>query len=303
MGFISGADKTNIDLLYGGMPRLPDIGEEIYSKDFSVKLGGGVCATLINLARLGLDTKLITELGDDMFSLFAKREYEKLGVNLCNIYDDDGIPVNITSAVILENDRSFISYGSGGIADTEEKRNKIYEYEKGADIVLMHTDPLINEYKKLKSEGAVLILDTGWDDSLSVEKYREYLKTADYYTPNRKEALKITGADSIEEAATILNRFFPDVIIKLDSEGCLHYDGKEFTLIKSIREFRHVDSTGAGDAFLAGFTYGICKGYTVKDSILLGNITGGKAVTETGALSAYVNEEELLNIYNKNRLR
>ncbi len=302
MGYISGADKTNIDLLYGGMPRLPDVGEEIYSRDFSVKLGGGVCATLINLARLGLETRIITELGDDMFSAFAKSEYEKLGVTLCNLFDGGDIPVNVTSAVILENDRSFISYGKGGIADSKEKRDKIYAFEKGSDIVLMHTDELISEYKRLKNEGTVLILDTGWDDGMSLEKYSEYLETADYYTPNRKEALKITGKDTVEEAAKALHAYFDDVIIKLDSEGCLYYDGKEFTLIPSISEFKHVDSTGAGDAFLAGFTYGIYKGYPVRDSILLGNITGGKAVTETGALSAFVNEEELIKIYKKNPL-
>ncbi len=296
MPFIAGADKTNVDLLYSGMPRIPGVGEEIYAENFEIKLGGGICATLINLARLGIDTKIITELGQDMFSSFAKKEYDKLGCELCNIYEGSEIPVNITSAIILDNDRSFISYGSEGFCKNKET---IYALEKGAKIVFMHTDGLIEEYKKLKNEGSILILDTGWDDTLSIEKYEEYLNTADYYTPNRKEALKITGADNIEKAAEILSNYFENVIVKLDSEGCLLYDSEGSAIIPAINEFKHVDSTGAGDAFLAGFAYGIFKGYSVKGSVLFGNITGGKAVTKTGALSAYLNEDELLKYFDK----
>ena len=48
-------------------------------------------------------------------------------------------------------------------------------------------------YRKLHEEGAILIFDMGWDDELSFEKYGDYLRLADYYTPNTKEALKITG--------------------------------------------------------------------------------------------------------------
>ena len=32
MSFIAGAGTTNIDLLYTGMPRIPDVGEELYSE-------------------------------------------------------------------------------------------------------------------------------------------------------------------------------------------------------------------------------------------------------------------------------
>ena len=56
MDFISGAGATNVDLLYQGFDRLAGVGEELYCKDFSLQLGGGLPATLINLGRLGIDT-------------------------------------------------------------------------------------------------------------------------------------------------------------------------------------------------------------------------------------------------------
>ena len=60
-----------------------------------------------------------------------------------------------------------------------------------------------------------------------------------------------------------------------------------------------MDSTGAGDAFLSGFMYGLFYDYDIKDCVLFGNITGGKAVTKVGALSGYVNEKELIELSKK----
>ena len=52
------------------------------------------------------------------------------------------------------------------------------------------------------------IFDTGWEDDLTLEKYRDYLEIADYYIPNQKEAMKITGTSSVEAAADVLSEFF-----------------------------------------------------------------------------------------------
>ena len=74
--FIAGIGCTNVDILYSGIDRLPNEGEEIYAKHFSLQLGGGVPATLINHGRLGIKTKIATELGDDIFSNYARQEFE-----------------------------------------------------------------------------------------------------------------------------------------------------------------------------------------------------------------------------------
>ena len=77
MAFIAGAGATNVDLLYENMPRIPNIGEEIYTDTFSLQLGGGLPATLINAGRLGIEARIATELGKDIFSEFAKGKFEE----------------------------------------------------------------------------------------------------------------------------------------------------------------------------------------------------------------------------------
>ena len=111
MSFIAGVGITNVDLLYQNMPRIPAAGEEVYTDRFSLQLGGGLPATLINLGRLGVPTRIATELGDDLFSGFAKAQFEANLVQPMNLYHGSDIPLNITSAIILKNDRSFITYG------------------------------------------------------------------------------------------------------------------------------------------------------------------------------------------------
>lgn len=299
MDFIAGAGATNVDLLYQGFDRLADIGEELYCKDFSLQLGGGLPATLINLGRLNIKTKIATELGTDIFSDFAKQKFAENGVSPTNLYKGDKIPLNITSAIILPNDRTFYTYGKGSIEPDDNALDTFYNMAKGAKICMMQLGGFLPVYKKLKEEGTLLVLDTGWDDEMSFEKYDEYLQTADYYTPNRKEALKITGADNEKDAARALKKYFDKVVVKVDADGCIGIDENDEFFCPSVSEFINVDSTGAGDAFLAGFMYGLFYDYSLKDCIEFGNITGGKAVTKVGALSAYLSENELLEYKNK----
>lgn len=296
MSFIAGAGATNVDLLYEDMPKIPDVGEEIYTDKFSCQLGGGLPATLINIGRLGIESKIATELGGDMFSAFASEQYKKNNVEPMNIYKGSSIPLNITSAIILKDDRSFITYGKGSIEPDDEAKESFYNMAHGAKICLMQPGGFIEVYKKLKSEGTLMVLDMGWDENMSVEKYSDLLDTADIYTPNRKEALRITGAANENDAADALKKYIDRVIVKVDKDGCIGIDNGERFFVKSVEKFKNKDSTGAGDAFLAGLCYGLFYDYPLKDCIEFGNITGGKAVTAVGALSAYVTEKELLEL-------
>ena len=296
MSFIAGAASANVDLLYQNMPRLPAPGEESYTEEFSLQLGGGLPATLINLGRLGVPARIATELGDDLFSRFAAEEFEKNGVSPLNLYHGEKIPVNITSAVILKDDRSFISYGKGDMESDDAAREAFYEMARGAKICLMNSAAFTDVYRRLKAEGAVMVLDMGWDDGLTFEKYGALLEIADYYTPNRKEAMKLTGCGDPFDAARALKKHFRKVVVKVDKDGCIGIDGDEEFFVGSVDMFRNVDSTGAGDAFLAGFCYGLYHDYPLLDCIEFGNITGGKAVTKVGALSGFVTEPELLDI-------
>lgn len=287
--FVAAFGKLNCDLLFAGMPRIPNEGEEIYSKDFKVCLGGGLPATMINCARLGVPARLGTFLGDDMFSDFAKGELLKYGVEYVP-FKSTSYPLNITSAIITERDRTFVSYG-GTENYTDEMLRKIYEVLKGAKIVAMQ-EKILPVYEQLKKDGTVLVLDTGYSEDMSIDNLRDYIKIADYYTPNIDETEKITGTRDYKKALDFLRDYFEKPIVKLGREGCAGFDGDYF-VVPEIEEFSCVDATGAGDAFLAGFITGLYNGEDFRKCILMGNITGGKCVTGVGCLTEYLTKDEL----------
>lgn len=295
MSFVAAFGKLNVDLLYSGMPRIPNEGEEIYSKDFRVCLGGGLPATMINCSRLGVPAKIGTFLGDDMFSQFAKGELIKSGTQY-EIFESTNYPLNVTSAIITSTDRTFVSYG-GTETYSDKMLEKIYNALKGAKVVAMQ-EKIIPVYKELKKDGTILVLDTGYSEDMSLEKHKELIEIADYYTPNIDETEKLTGTRDYKKALKILHEYFEKPIVKLGKEGCAGYDNDYF-VIKNIDEFSCVDATGAGDAFLSGFIYGLYNDFDFKKCILAGNITGGKCVTGVGCLTEYVNENEIKEYLNK----
>lgn len=295
MSFVAAFGKLNVDLLYSGMLRIPNEGEEIYSKDFKVCLGGGLPATMINCSRLGVPAKIGTFLGDDMFSNFAKGELDKSGTKY-ELFESKNFPLNVTSAIITEKDRTFVSYG-GTETYSDEMLEKIYNSLKGAKVVAMQ-EKLIPVYKQLKREGTILVLDTGYSDDMSFEKHKDLIQIADYYTPNIDETEKLTGTKDYKEALKILGEYFEKTILKLGKFGCAGFDGEYFT-IDNIDEFKCIDATGAGDAFLSGFIYGLYNDFDFKKCILAGNITGGKCVTGIGCLTEYINEKEIVEYLNK----
>lgn len=290
MSFVAAFGKLNVDLLYSGMPRIPNEGEEIYSKDFKVCLGGGLPATMINCSRLGIPAKIGTFLGDDMFSQFAKSELVKSGTKY-EIFESKNYPLNVTSAIITSTDRTFVSYG-GTETYSDEMLEKIYNSLKGAKVVAMQ-EKILPVYKELKKDGTILVLDTGYSEDMSIEKHKDLIEIADYYTPNIDETEKLTGTRDYKEALKILGEYFEKPVVKLGKLGCAGYDGDYF-VVDNIDEFKCIDATGAGDAFLSGFIYGLYNDLDFKQCILAGNITGGKCVTGVGCLTEYINAEEIV---------
>ena len=146
MSFAAGYGKTNVDLLFEGMPRLPLEGEEIFTDKFSLCLGGGVPGTMVTLSRLGVKTKNVTELSGEMFSQFALSEFQKAGCEPINIYSGNMVAVNITAAAITPKDRTFWSYGN---INEKADPKKIYEGLTSAKAVAMH-ESYLDVYRKLK---------------------------------------------------------------------------------------------------------------------------------------------------------
>lgn len=298
MSFVGGAGQINCDLLFSGLERLPQLGEELYAKDFALRMGGGVPAIMIALSRLGVPVQLCTYLGkNDLFSRFARDELNHSGVKYSDFYEGDGLPITVTAVAITPGERTFLSSRADSSVPTGYEE-RVYQAFHGAKVVRMNaSEALTDVFRQLKREGTILVYDTGWSQSMTLERFAPRLKLADYYLPNRAEALKLTGCNDVCAAAERIGEYMDKVIIKLDADGCLIKDGKGTRFLGVLPETKAVDSTGAGDAFCAGFIYGLFGDYSLDDCVRLGSVMGGLCVREVGCLERYVGREELLSLY------
>ena len=103
-----------------------------------------------------------------------------------------------------------------------------------------------------------------------------------FFSPNENELKLLTGKEYREGSKVLLKEGAKIVAVKLGKKGCYVTDGKESHLIEPF-EVEVVDTTGAGDAFCAGFLYGLIKGKDLYECGKLGNFVASKCITKIGA--------------------
>jgi sugar/nucleoside kinase (ribokinase family) len=301
--FIAASGVCNVDLLFSGMQALPDEGTEVYTDNFVMRLGGGAVGSLLALSKLGVPVKILTYIGNDLFSKFAINEITKRGLKPIDLKGSSDFHTIISVALVTERDRTFISYGNKIKKDNIESAEILYNNCTGAHSIIMETGSYFNVYSKLKQEGSKLLLDIGFDANASIEKYLNELRLADVFFPNKKEALIITGQNNIITAGKILNEIVPMVIITADRDGAYLFYNNKVKHFSICVDFGYKDATGAGDAFLAGFAYGLYNDLDIDDCLLSANIMGSKCVSEFGCLTNNVSEFELRTLLNKLKVR
>ncbi len=295
MAGVAGFGIANVDFIFGNSPRMPRLGEEIYSGSCSRQLGGGPVATLVLLSKLGVPVKMATYIGKGPLSQYLVEELEKNKLTYSNMLSSPEYdPVTLSCVVSCEQDRGIISYRPADDAFFVENQ-KVYEFYKGSKIAYLSLEQK-ELCRPLKEAGAVIVLDSAWNDTMSLDWYCDVFPYVDYFIPNEMEAEKITGTKTAEEALNILGQYLHIPIVKKGNEGCIYKkDGNTYTIPPF--PVKHIDSTGAGDAFAAGFMYGLYYGFDIDDCIRFGNVTGGNAVTEIGCLAAEIDEKKLLEKY------
>jgi len=152
------------------------------------------------------------------------------------------------------------------------------------------------------SAGAIVSLDAS--DPFVVRELRDTVwQLLEEYVSvvflNTDEALGLTGLPPEQAVQVIADRTnVRTVVVKMGAKGSLVLENGELHEI-GIRRVQAVDTTGAGDAYAAGFLYGLAKGWDPIERARLGASVAGLAVAQIGAvvkdreaLAAAVNEIE-----------
>ncbi|GKX27953.1 sugar kinase [Vallitalea longa] len=289
MSFAAFVSQFNLDMIFSGSPRIPDYGEEVFADDFEIQLGGGPMVPAIILNRFGVKSRFGTFLSNnemDITSNISKQLLDKLSMNYKNLYREDDNPVVVTSVSTFPEDRCFTCYNPR-LHENYLSNEEVYDFYKEAKLCFVF-EGYDKIFKKLKSEGASIVYDLGWHDDLDVKNLSHILEYTDVFTPNDKEAMKMTHTNNVQESLKILSKYVKHPIVKVGGDGCLTMIDNNIIHIKMPMKFDAVDTTGAGDNFLAGVMYGLYNGYDILECMKWGNALGGYSTTAVGCYGANI---------------
>jgi sugar/nucleoside kinase (ribokinase family) len=114
-------------------------------------------------------------------------------------------------------------------------------------------------------------------------RFLEWTRGADLCFPNLEEALLLAEADAPETAARALGSVYGGVALKLGAEGALWARAGEPPVRVPCLPAAMVDSTGAGDAFCAGFLAAWLRGSSPLAALAAAVACGASAVAQPGA--------------------
>jgi sugar/nucleoside kinase (ribokinase family) len=149
-------------------------------------------------------------------------------------------------------------------------------------------------FRNARAAGVTSSFDANWDPDRRWEGIDEILAAADIFFPNEREAALISGEVEPLAAAHALVRHAHEagrdtdappltVAIKLGAEGALAVRGDEALRLRADA-VKVVDSTGAGDAFDAGFIYGFLDGRPLAETLALAVACGTLSTRAIGGV-------------------
>ena len=275
------------DLIFHGLDRLPELGEEVRTDHFTSTVGGGAVITAVNAARLGMPTHLVSALGD---SAMVRLKKEKVGVTNLRKKDE---PHAITAALSTDDDRSFVTY-NGVNAQLEERLARVFSRKLMADSrkpshVHLCFYPHDCRYwadllSKLRKQGVTTSWDFGWNEPLTNDRgLADLIDALDFVLINAAEALLYTGSATLDESVPRWRDRQAVTIIKMGNQGAV-WLAPDRDLHVPAPKVNVIDTTGAGDAFNAGFLVAWLRGKTPRECLKLGNKVGAESTRKAGGI-------------------
>jgi sugar/nucleoside kinase (ribokinase family) len=272
------------DIIFTGLPDMPMLGRERFAQDVTIAAGGGAYITAAHLAALGRPSALLTRLGTDPLSQSLNPELEGSGIDLAFIERSHDAGPQPTVALVKDGERAFVSRRAG-----TSRPASLEEALSAPDIAHLH----IAEFATLNDNPDVIVmakrcgltvsLDPSWDDELIRQDagFFEACAGVDIFLPNVEEGEALTGEKSAETVLCHLQKHFPLVVLKRGEHGAIASRGTTRVSAEAL-PVNVVDTTGAGDAFNAGFLHAWLGNSDIKSSLAGGIKAAALSVQSAG---------------------
>jgi sugar/nucleoside kinase (ribokinase family) len=302
-GYVSVVGRVYVDHVFAGFTALPTLGTEVYGDAYSKSIGGGAAITACWLGAMGRPVQLACVVGEADLQWF-RTEVERVGVNtelVASSRDNTGV----TAAIVLDGDREFFTY----LGANRELERQIHEHARLSRLCasrhLHITAPLPPTTARMLIDcahqaGGTVSLDVGYQPAWYKDQANlPTLQDVDLFFPNEVEA-KLLGlstpaglqtwlASDSDLATRAVRRW---VVVKRGRAGAIAASRDVYVAVEPPPT-TNVDTTGAGDAFDAGFIDGFLRGGSAKDWLRRACVCGALSVTQLGGVAGAANEDKI----------
>ncbi|HYN69877.1 MAG TPA: ribokinase [Candidatus Eisenbacteria bacterium] len=280
--------SCNVDLV-AYTARVPGPGETVIGDRFAMGFGGKGANQAVMAARLGAAVSMVGRVGEDSYGEITLANFEVQGVDtehLARVPGSSGV-----APIWVEPDgtnRIIVIAGANGTLTPDAAVAAIDTLDR-VDVVLGQLEipqpTTAAAFTAAVARGAVTILNPAPAAKLDLP----LLAATDWLIPNEVEFAALSGGDLPTEATMLAfaARTGRRVVVTLGAAGAalVTVDGR-VELVAADR-VTALDTTGAGDAFVGAFGYGLAAGLPELDAVRLGVRCASDSVTRPGTQSSF----------------
>ncbi len=273
--------------------------------NLSRNIGGVLSNVAFHLSYLGIEVQYVTVIGNDAEASWIKNGLQKVGIDtngLLEVNDNTGKYVSF-----LNPDGSLHAAACVDICEKylipevlEEKKSLF----KKAELIITDTNISVASLQWVidfsRESQIPLIIEP-----VSVAKARKLaqldLSGVFMITPNQDELQSVandTGSDEQIMSEKILNSKIKNIWVRKGSEGSVLYNNNGQTKVKAP-SIDIVDSTGAGDAALAGWVAAHLNHMETLHCLEIGHTLAFEVLQVKGAVKHNIDFNTLLDLRNK----
>jgi sugar/nucleoside kinase (ribokinase family) len=290
---------ANPDLVLSGGDVEPSFGQAEHLVEAArLTVGGSGAILACAAAKLGLRVAFCGVVGDDLFGRFMCEELGRRGVDVRGIVVDPERSTGVTVVLSKPGDRAMLTMpGTIGalrvdMVDAAMLGETRHVHVSSYFLQRELAPGLPALFARLRGSEVTTSVDPNWDPSESWDSgVLQLLDVTDVFFPNEMEATRIARISDVREAVRRLRGHARVVVVKAGAAGAVA-GGDGGYLTAGPIEAEVVDTTGAGDAFDAGFLTAWIAGAPLDAALAMANACGGISTRATGGVEGLATLQE-----------
>lgn len=286
--------EINVDIVVTGLEGQPKFGAELQVGNVVLAAGSSGVLTATGLAALGLRVGVCGMVGDDVFGRHLLDHFDRWAIDRTGVVVRDDVATGASVILTNPDDRAILTNpGAMAVFSGADLRHDVVQRARHAHLSSFFLQTalqpgIIEVLRSLRSHGLTVSTDTGHDPA---ERWQtgSLLDNVDLFMPNEVEALAISEQSTASNALESFAQCIPWVAIKRGGSGALAAHDTERVDLPGFK-VPVVDTTGAGDAFDAGFLSGWLAGKDLETCTRMGNACGALTAAHLGGSGAITPE-------------